>query len=53
MLFIIMLILALPPKDLGDNDLLTIFNEENKQDLLKRSLDLLAKIQEITSRGDS
>ena len=32
-------------KDLGDNDLLTIFNEENKQDLLKRSLDLLAKIQ--------
>ena len=32
-------------KDLGDDDLLTIFNEENKQDLLKRSLDLLAKIQ--------
>ena len=32
-------------KDLGDDDLLTIFNEENKQDLLKGSLDLLAKIQ--------
>ena len=32
-------------KDLGDDDLLTIFNEENKQDLLKQSLDLLAKIQ--------
>ena len=32
-------------KDLGDDDLLTILNEENKQDLLKRSLDLLAKIQ--------
>ena len=32
-------------KDLGDDDLLTIFNEENKQDLLKKSLDLLAKIQ--------
>ena len=32
-------------KDLGDDDLLTIFNEENKQDLLKRSLDLLARIQ--------
>ena len=32
-------------KDLGDDDLLTIFNEENKQDLLKRSLDLLVKIQ--------
>jgi len=32
-------------KDLGDDDLLTIFNEENKQDLLQRSLDLLAKIQ--------
>ena len=35
-------------KDLGDNDLLTIFNEENKQDLLKRSLDLLAKIQGLS-----
>ena len=34
-------------KDLGDDDLLTIFNEENKQDLLKRSLDLLAKIQAL------
>ena len=34
-------------KDLGNDDLLTIFNEENKQDLLKRSLDLLAKIQEL------
>jgi len=32
-------------KDLGDDDLLTIFNEANKHDLLKRSLDLLAKIQ--------
>ncbi len=32
-------------KDLGDDDLLTIFNEENKQNLLKLSLDLLAKIQ--------
>ena len=35
-------------KDLGDDDLLTIFNEENKQDLLKRSLDLLAKIQGLS-----
>ena len=34
-------------KDLGDDDLLTIFNEENKQDLLKGSLDLLAKIQRL------
>ena len=34
-------------KDLGNDDLLTIFNDENKQDLLKRSLDLLAKIQEL------
>ena len=34
-------------KDLGDDDLLTIFNEENKQDLLKQSLDLLAKIQAL------
>ena len=34
-------------KDLGDDDLLTIFNEENKQNLLKRSLDLLAKIQRL------
>ena len=35
-------------KDLGDDDLLTIFNEENKQDLLKRSLDLLARIQGLS-----
>ena len=35
-------------KDLGDDDLLTIFNEENKQNLLKRSLDLLAKIQGLS-----
>jgi aminoglycoside/choline kinase family phosphotransferase len=34
-------------KDLGDDDLLRIFNEENKQDLLKQSLDLLAKIQAL------
>ena len=34
-------------KDLGDDDLLTIFNEENKQNLLKQSLDLLAKIQAL------
>ena len=34
-------------KDLGDDDLLTIFSEENKQDLLKGSLDLLAKIQRL------
>ena len=34
-------------KDLGNDDLLTIFSEENKQDLLKRSLDLLAKIQAL------
>ena len=34
-------------KDLGDKDLLTILNDENKQDLLKRSLDLLAKIQRL------
>ena len=34
-------------KDLGDDDLLSIFNEENKQDLLKQSLDLLAKIQAL------
>ena len=35
-------------KDLGDDDLLTIFNEENKQDLLKGSLDLLARIQGLS-----
>ena len=35
-------------KDLGDDDLLTIFNEENKQDLLKSSLDLLARIQGLS-----
>ena len=38
-------------KDLGDDDLLTIFNAKNKQDLLKRSLDVLAKIQRLPQEG--
>ena len=31
--------------DLGDNDLLTILNTENKNDLLERSLEILLQIQ--------
>ncbi len=32
-------------EDLGDNDLLSILNDENKEELLKKSIDLLVQIQ--------